>query len=688
MKNPKKFFKNNIAELFGALLLLLLTGILFALDIRSGIVSALGLAVYCGVGFVLFRSGLKKKKKQIAANAMAPVLNGLLDELDSPVMIVNEANRIVWSNTEFDNLPEVKSAHLSSGAGNIFNGDLSYLKLKEAYDRFTDFIDIVADGRHYGARVFPSEFDRRPLMCAVLYDHENYLREKKKYEDSMLRVAHIVVDNTSEVSQDVDRNTRFGSAAVHSLLTEWASSIDAILTEYERDRYIMMFENRHIDKMQADKFDILDKVGQLSNDEYDEKITISIGVSNLLGSIEDRRICANEALRLALQRGGALAVLKLDDGEIAYGGKTKAVQRQTKIRSRLCKDLLLEQIPRSKNVIIMGHGRPDYDSIASNIGIAKLVSQLGVTPYIIADKEDKNISRIFSLIEKYPEYDEMFVDAVFAQDIMSAEESLLIVTDSSSYDTFASRDIFDLCSRIIIIDHHASNQDFSKKIMPGSIIDPTASSASELVCEILELSLRPESLRPEEAQILLTGIMLDTQFFMHDTGTRTYGACIFLKSAGADVAKVQAFFKSDLNQFRAVSKIENTMEYYRDAYAISVYTDSEDDTVKVTASKAADRLVNIEGIAASFIIYTQPKCLALSARSSGEYNVKRVAEELGGGGHFQSAGAVISKKNPNYSKPDTDTQDESAGGTEEKRIPVTDVAEAIALLKEAIDKFE
>ncbi len=685
MKKPNKFLKNNISELFGVLLLALLTCILFTMDVRAGIVSAVIFVVYCAVCVILFRTHAKKKQKQIATNAMAPVLSGILNELDSPVMMVNEANRIVWSNNEFDNLPEVKSAHLSSGASNIFDGKLSYQTLKEAYDKFTDFIEIVASERHYGARVFCTEFDRHPLMCAVLYDQENYRREKKKYEDSMLRVAYIVVDNTSEVSQEADRNTRFGSAAVNSLLTEWASEIDAILTEYERDRYIMLFENRHIDKMQADKFDILDKVGSLSNDEYDEKITISIGVSNLLGTIEDRRISANEALRLALQRGGALAVLKLSDGEIAYGGKTKAVQRQTKIRSRLCKDLLLEQIPRSKNVIIMGHGRPDYDSIASNIGIAKLVSQLGVTPYIIADKNDPAISRIFTLIEKYPEYDDMFVDAVFAQDIMSAEDSLLIVTDSSSYDTFASKDIFDLCSRIVIIDHHASNQDFSKKILPGSIIDPTASSASELVCEILELSLRPEVIRPEEAQILLTGIMLDTQFFMHDTGTRTYGACIFLKNAGADVAKVQAFFKSDMAQFRAVSKIENNVEYYRDAFAISVYTDANDDTVKVTASKAADRLVNIDGIAASFIIYTQGSTLALSARSSGEYNVKRVAEALGGGGHFQSAGAIISKIV--QARKETENEDEEATA-EPKRINVTEIDEAVMLLKATIDKFE
>ena len=665
MKKSNGFMKNYSLEICSVLLFLLATVLSLFINVKAGIFVALLFIIYLVFLAFYFQKNARRKEKLALSNTFSPVLCKLLNELDSPVMITSDSNRIVWSNNEFGSLDEVRTKHLSSGTASLFGGQLSYSTLMNSYEKCEDYIFIKIDERNYGVRVFPLEFDRSVLYGAVFYDREDIEKMKNLIFDHSVRVAYIVVDNSSEISQDADKSTRFGSAAVNELLKAWADSYDAILIEYERDRYIMQFENKHLDDMVKKEFDIISKVGQLSDKEYEEKITISIGVSTNVGTLEEKRISANEALRLALQRGGAVAVVKTENGEDIYGGLTKSVQRQTKIKSRLCRDLLLEKIPHSKNVIIMGHSHPDYDSIASNIGISILVRYLGGTPYIITDRNDENISRAFTMLEKYKEYDNIFIDGQYAQEIMSSKESLLIVTDASSSDTFAQRDIFDNCENIIIIDHHASKEDFSKKVLPRSIIDPTASSASELVCEILELSLRPEFIRPEEAQILLNGILLDTQFFTHDTGTRTYAACMFLKSAGSDIAKSKEFFKTDYDQFLAVSNIQQNMQVYRNRFAISYFLDSDDETAKVTAAKAANNMINVNGISASFVVYTQKAGMALSARSDGEFNVRKVAELMGGGGHFQAAGAII--------------KDGKEGPA------VFDFKEAMKILKDAID---
>ena len=338
-----------------------------------------------------------------------------------------------------------------------------------------------------------------------------------------------------------------------------------------------------------------------------------------------------------------MAVVRTENGEDSYGGKTKAVQRQTKIRSRLCRDLLIEEISKCSNVIIMGHLRPDFDSIASNIGISKLVQTYKKEFCIVADQNDKNVAKIIESISDFPEYKNVFVDAVYAQEKLTPE-TLVIITDASNPELFAARGVYENASKAVVIDHHAIKETLGAQVLQPSNIDPTASSASELVTEILELSMNPNMLRPEEAQILLAGILLDTQFFSRDTGTRTYSACIYLKNAGAEAVKAKMLFKSDMKQFRLVASIEQRMAVYRDIFAISSYIDSTDPENKVIASKAADRLVDIDGISASFVLYSLDDGINLSARSDGTINVINIAKMLGGGGHFQSAGALIRRR--------------------------------------------
>lgn len=669
MKNRNSFVRGFLYELIGLAIIFIITLVLFVVHTVAGFVALSGAIVYAIILFIVYSTGRIGFSRDIEGNALPALITGMVEKIDSPVMIVNESNRIVWCNDEFACLSEVKDKRITSGVGKLFGGNASYANMSAAYDEFTDFISIETDGSYYEIRVFPLELKKQKLFAGIWYSRDNEQKLKTKLDETAVRVAYIVIDNSNEVSQEIQENRRFGSATVNKLLTEWASEFDAILTEYDRDKYVMQFENRFLKTMIETKFDILDKVVESSLGESPIPITISIGVSSGNGSLNEKRESAQAALRSALQRGGALAVVRTENGEDSYGGKTKAVQRQTKIRSRLCRDLLNEQIPKCSNVIIMGHLRPDFDSIASNIGIAKLVQGFGKEYCIVADKNDKSISKIIESITQFPEYETVFVDAVYAQELLTPN-TLVIITDASNPDIFAARGVYDNASKVIVIDHHAIKETLGEQVLQPSNIDPTASSASELVCEILELSMSPNALRPEEAQILLAGILLDTQFFSRDTGTRTYSACIFLKNAGADAGKAKNLFKSDKEQFLTVGKIEQGIQIYRDRFAISTYSDSIDPQNKVTASKAAEGMVDIEGISASFVLYTLDNGINLSARSDGSINVINIAKMLGGGGHFQSAGALIREV------------DENGFGN-----VVFDIKKAEKILKDAIDSY-
>lgn len=669
MKKASQFFRGNNFEKIGLLIWIIISVILLFIDEFSGFIAFSGALLYALILFIAHKKGRRGFSRGSDSVGISQMISSMVEVLDSPVMIVNESNKIIWNNDEFLSLSEVSQHHITSGAAKLFDGKISYSNLSAAYEEYADFIPIETEESYYEVRVFPLEFNSQKLFGAVWYSKDTEYKIKTDFENSVVRVAYIVIDNTNEVVQEVQENVRFGSATVNKLLFEWANEISAILTEYERDKYVMQFENRYLQKMLDSKFDILDRVVSESLNESSVPITISIGVSDNIGTLSEKRESAQAALRSALQRGGALAVVRTQDGEVSYGGKIKAIQRQTKIRSRLCKDALCEHLPKCSNVIIMGHLRPDFDSIASNIGIAKLVQSYNKDYCIIADVNDPNVSKIIEYIKDFPEYENVFVDAVYAQEMLTPE-TLVIITDASNPELFPSRGVYENANKVIVIDHHAIKEPLGEQVLKASNIDPTASSASELVCEILELSIKQNMLRSEEAQVLMAGILLDTQFFSRDTGTRTYSACIYLKNAGAEAGKAKLLFKSDINQFRKISDIEQNLEVYGEKFAISTYIANNDAENKVVASKAADRLVDIDGISASFVLYLLDNGINLSARSDGTVNVINIAKLLGGGGHFQSAGALLKKR------------DENGFGE-----PIFNIDEALTVLKEAIDEY-
>ncbi len=612
--------------------------------------------------FVLARaSGGRIHFFRYRTGVISTVLPNLIKSIDAPLLIVGENNKIIWSNKRFENLPELSTYTTLPAANKIFDGVFSYENLENSLH--TGF-ELETVDSFFRVRILELQTKSKTYYAALCLDasEEFFLRRELKNNNAI--IALIAVDNASELSQNGDETFRLTSAKINLALTEWAKTIQAILLEYEDGKFLMLLDQRHLVKIEESKFSIIDDISELSSGAYTLPLTISIGVSDPFGSFSDKYASAMNALRMAFQKGGATAVVKVEDGYHSYGGKTKSVQKQTSIRSRICRDLLVDNIRTSSNVLIMGHRRPDYDSIASNIGMAKLVSYLGKPVNIITDVGEVNIANAFKMLEELPEYSTMFVDANRGMDLMTPY-TLLIITDASNPQNFFSEDLYHSAQRVIVIDHHTLDQHLDENVLTPTNIDPNASSASELVCEILELAIPDGYLRAEEAQLMMIGILLDTQFFSRDTGSRTFRACSYLRTAGADPSKAKLQFKTDLAEFERIDLFERSKYLCKERFMIAFHDGEPDPNNMVAAAKCAERLVGIDGIVASFVLYVLDSGISLSARSDGTFNVLGIVRELGGGGHFQSAGARLT----------------------ENGAPVKDMDRARAMLEGAIEQY-
>jgi len=483
--------------------------------------------------------------------------------------------------------------------------------------------------------------------------------ELKKFireEDDV--VAYIIIDNLDELMQFEQERYRESASKVEALLREWAESVGGIIKEYERDKYILITQTRVLEEFISLKFDILDRVRASYETEAGLPLTISIGVGCVEGTFADKDRAAHAALEMALQRGGDQVVLKTDSSVDIFGGKTKMSQKRTRVKARVVANELISHISSSSNVIIMGHKYADFDAFGSCVGLARLCMFCGVPVNIVTDFSDSNLDRCRDWISKEKEYRSVFIDKDSAMDLITMD-TLLIVSDVNNKMQFECSELADHCLKMVVVDHHRKTADYERAPLI-TYIEPAASAASELVAEMLEQVLPPEAVLSVEANLMMAGILLDTNQFAKNTGTRTFSAALYLRGLGADVGEVQELFKTELCDFQRELKFHSNVEIYKDIAAIATAEGECTYKDKIPAAKAADKLLTVEGVKASFAIVPIGKEVHISARSSGTINVQLLLEKLRGGGHFDSAGT---------------------------RLEGTTVAEAIEMLKSAIDSY-
>ncbi|MBE6712475.1 MAG: hypothetical protein E7580_03010 [Ruminococcaceae bacterium] len=564
-----------------------------------------------------------------------------LSNLTSPVAILNEEGVILWFNKSFQKasglIPQQRR-----DLREVTDEKISLRRLREEDPATQDEKPIIGSlgGERYQVNSYKISGDGNANFITLWHS----LAREQALEDMLAQqnaiVSYIAVDNYSEADGFLQGNYRTITARISILLKEWAEEMDGILREVESDRYILIAEEKHLHALTEKRFDILDRVRDISKDNVGVPVTISIGMACIDGTMDEKEAVAYQALDLAMQRGGDQTVLKRRDNATEYfGGKTKTVQKRTKIRSRIVATEVSQLMEKASNVLIMGHRFADHDSIGSAIGMARFAMNYCQNVNIVVNIHDSNLKGIFKKLGGLSEYKSIFIDGATAQNTITSS-TLLIITDVNNVRQFEAPELFENISTVVIIDHHRQSAEYPVK-PTITYIEPSASSASELVSEMLEQQLPPRSLLKEEAELLFAGIILDTKQFANNTGPRTFAAAHFLRSEGANPAEAQMLFRSDLEDFKREIKYETNAFIYRDIIAFSYIEEDATQEDKIAASKAADRLLSLDGVLASFVLCKMGNTVHISARSSGTVNVQLITEKLHGGGHFDMAGAQI-----------------------------------------------
>ena len=605
--------------------------------------------------YVFYRRGAQLRGDAKPTAEISSVLSEALLSSPNPVLVCSSSSsKILWMNKT--------AADIAGGKHNS-----RFESIFEREQTGNDALSIGPEDKalyHAGERMYKCRLNTAYGNDDVLYRVYTMvdITEREETERALkgkeCAVAYIVVDNLEELLNYEQEDYRSASGETDRLLRQWAAEAGGTIKEYQQEKYIFFFAQSHLPVFEKQGFDILDKIRNIRIGENSISLTVSIGVSNHGETVAEKEKNARSALDTALQRGGDQAVVKGDGTLDIYGGKTKMAQKRTKVKARTIANELVSHITSSDNVIIMFHKFADFDAFGSAVGIARLAMFCGVPVNIVMSKGDSGIEKCYNRIKDEKDYKGVFVDSATALDMVTSN-TLLIICDVCNKRQFECPELCDSCKNIVIIDHHRKTADFDFQPII-TYIEPAASAASELVCEMLEQVLPAECLLQKEAELMLTGILLDTNQFTKSTGTRTFSAALYLRSVGADVGEVQEFFKTDLNDFQREQRFHSNVEIYRNICAIATAVGPCEIKDKIPAAKAANRLLTVEGVKASFTIVPIDNEIHISARSSGTINVQLILEGLRGGGHFDAAGTRL----------------EGAG-----------VDEAVAMLKAAIDKY-
>ncbi len=458
------------------------------------------------------------------------------------------------------------------------------------------------------------------------------------YDMTKTDIAVINIDNYDDLLQKINDDERQKiTSGIAKAMNQWAIDSSAILKKLDRDRYIMLFEHKYLDGYINNKFKILDDVREIA-EETKIPVSLSIGIGTGEG-IHENEAYARNAMDMALGRGGDQACIKDETQFRFYGGKTKEYEKSTRVKTRAVALALRDFINQSENVVFVGHVGADFDCFGAAIGLQRAVRALGKTPYIIYDANSPAIAKMYEQTVKIPEYKDLFIDVDEALEILE-NNSLLVVLDTHRPSLLPSQELINASQKTVLIDHHRRSTEF---IAPCSLIyhEAYASSTCEMATELIEYMNIGTALTKYEAQCLYTGILMDTKNFMLKTGVRTFDAASYLKRRGLNTVEVKQLFNIGKEDYDHKVDIVKTATEVAPNIAVA-NTHEKYINGKVIASQAADEMLNIDNIKASFVIFPADDSIGICARSLGDINVHLIMEKLGGGGHMTVAGAQIS----------------------------------------------
>lgn len=606
---------------------------------------ALGEAAVGLLLLLYFKINAMRRRREISAyiqTATDTLETAAKGEMPFPMALVKlGTGEIVWSNDLFHTATGAKSASLFTSRITDYCPTLNFdwLKAGQADSPY----DVSLRDRTYRVmgNIVRTEHGAEHVLLATVYfiDITELSHVKQEYIRSRPIVGIILVDNYDDLTNNMPENGISNlNVAIHDRIATWTDGVGGLLRKIERNRYLFLFEAKDLPAMVEKKFSLLETMRQVKN-PAGIPATVSIGIGKDGANYTESFSFATLGIEMALARGGDQAVIKDRYNFAFYGGHTVTADRRTKVKSRVVAGSLSELIRQSTHVFVMGHKNADLDSVGAAAGMVCICRKLGKRVRIVLDLQENAAGALIAQLQQQPEYEGAFVSGQEAL-LMADSKSLLIVVDTNRPDQVQSKPLLESIIRVCVVDHHRRAADYIEKVVLN-LHEPFASSASELVTELLQYTVEAGDILPVEAQALLSGIVLDTKNFGVRTGSRTFEAAAYLRKLGADPADIKKLLKSDLADTLSRYEIIKSAKIYRENIAVAAldYTVS-----RVLAAQAADELLSIQGVECSFVMFPMDTQIIISARSLGDINVQMILEPLGGGGNPAMAGAQISGK--------------------------------------------
>ncbi len=595
------------------------------------------LTVIVLVGYLLNRER-RRKAVQNYANAVfdMPQNAGSAQAPFPMAMIRMGDSTIIWTNDRFCRITGYQDRYLEQRLSSVlpnFQTDwLTSGKTEYPYD--------VTLGGHryriYGTLIRMDDPDQTVMAMLYFSDLTELYQVRDEYVRSRPVVAIILVDNYDELTKNLTEGAiSTMNAQINDSISKWTEDYHGLLRKLERNRYLFVFEKRDLSRAVEDKFSLLEDIHHIENPTgLRASLSVGVGVDGV--SFEEGYEFAALSIEMALSRGGDQAVIKDRYNFNFYGGRSKEADRTSKVRSRVTSNSLLELIGQSSTVFVMGHKNADLDVVGAVMGISCMCRKKGKKAYIVLDLENNASKMLLDEILQVPEYRDVFITGQDAL-LMADNHSALVVVDTNNPAMVEYRPLLEAVARVCVVDHHRRGAEYINPVVLN-LHEPYASSASELVTELLTYAVERADVLPIEAKSLLAGIFLDTKSFNVRTGERTFEAAAVLRQWGADTVEVKKLLQSDFQDTMAKYQIIKSSRLYRQEIAIAALNTA---TSRTLAAQAADELLDISGITASFVLYPDGDCVYISARSIGTANVQIILEALGGGGNTATAGAQM-----------------------------------------------
>ena len=638
MSSSKKMFETLVSRTKIYLVIILILLVILCINNMNFIIPSIIVYVII-IAYTYFANNKRKneisEKLQDLTLTVDSAAKSTLINSPLPLIILETDGNIIWRSSKF--VTEFANIDINNYINDLIIETRKEIeKNKEEQKSGTKTYKIL--GEFVKSKNNLKKKKSEYMLIIYFMDQTENIKLQNECNNSKPCVGIISVDNYDETMQRIVTEKRPEVIAqIEKNIYEWIGETNGITIKQERDTYICLFEKRYLERLKENKFSILDTIKELGNKEKIQ-LTLSIAISDEGTTNREKYKNAVETMDVILGRGGDQAAIRQNGRYQFFGGRVEEVEKRTKVKARVVAHALEKLMREAENIVIMGHANPDIDAVGSALGVYRIARELNKRANIVTDKEAPAIKTFIEELSKEDEYANVVISKEEGQ-VVTTENTLIVLVDTHKKNYVEEPELLNKTSRIVVIDHHRRSTDYVDNAIL-TFQEVYASSAAELVTELIQYVEGGIELKMLEAEGLYAGIMVDTKNFTFKTGVRTFEAAAYLRKYGVDIIKIKKWFQSDLEGYNKIADIVKNAEIIKNTIAISVYKE-QDKEVNLMCAKAADELLTIGNITASFVLGLAGEKVMISGRSIGDINVQLILEKLGGGGHINLAGAQI-----------------------------------------------